>query len=392
MDKKKLAINILSVIGLLLSIELCKVFINANFIDNATPSICAINTEFDCDKVAKSPFSQFLGVPLSLWGVILYLFFLIMNNVEKLQTKKFLGFLQVFKNPNSYMYCIGIFAFIISMFLALISKFEIQSICIFCLITYFINLAIALVAKEWGKGVFFELKNSFKDFIAAIKQPKYAIAFIIVATLGVGLLYILNATKILTPNVINRANEAKKIILKEATGNLLGKEDASLVIHEYMDFNCGGCFIANLYLHRIATEFENVKVIQHNVPLEKECNHNMKFDGHKGSCMKSRYALAAAKQNKYWQMSNILFFAQNIEDEKDIIKIAKQRKFNVKKLQEDANSEEIKNELKESILEADSKDVSVTPTIFVGMKKIEGIPPYPEFEQIVIKQGGKKKN
>ena len=116
MNKKKIAINVLSIIGLILSIYLCKVFINANFIENAAPSACAINAEYDCDKVAKSPFSQFFGIPLSLWGVILYLFFLVMNNVEKLQTKRFLGFLEVFKNPNSYIYCIGIIAFSISIY------------------------------------------------------------------------------------------------------------------------------------------------------------------------------------------------------------------------------------------------------------------------------------
>lgn len=388
MNKKKIAINILSIIGLILSLELCKVFINANFIENAAPSICAINEAYDCDKVAQSQFSQFLGVPLALWGVILYLFFLVMNNVEKLQTKRFLGFLQVFKNPNSYMYCIGLVAFIISIFLALISKFAINSICIFCLITYFINLAIALIAKQWGAGIFYELKNSIKDFIAAIKQPKYAIAFVLVMTMACGCLYILETTKILAPNALHISKKAKKITIKEATGNLLGTEDATLVIHEYMDFNCGGCFYANLYLHRIASEFENVKVIQHNLPLDKECNYKMKFDGHKGSCLKTRYALAAAKQNKYWQMSNLLFFIQGIENEDDIIEFVKNKKFDIKKLKADANSEEIKNQITEGIREADRNEVKVTPTIFVGVKKVEGLPSYPEFKQIVIEQGG----
>lgn len=391
MDKKKLAINILSIIGLILSIELCVVFVKANFLEGAGPSICAINSAFDCDKVAKSPFSQFLGVPLSLWGVILYIFFLVMNNVEKLQTKKFLGFLEVFKNPNSYMHCIGVIAFIFSMLLAFISELIIESICIFCLITYFINLAIALVAKQWGAGVFFEIKNSIKDFISAIKVPKYAIAFILVVLMAGGCLYLLETTKILTPNVWYSSKKVKQNTIHGTTGNLLGAEDGTLIINEYMDFNCGGCFFANVYLHRIAQEFENVKIIQHNLPLEKECNHNMKFDGHKGSCMKSRYALAAAKQNKYWDMSNILFFAQDIQTEADILKHAKKIKLNTKQLEQDANSEEIKKEITDSILEADSKEVRVTPTLFVGMKKLEGIPSYPEFEQIVIEQGGIKK-
>ena len=50
--------------------------------------------------------------------------------------------------------------------------------------------------------------------------------------------------------------------------------------------------------------------------------------------------------------------------------------------------EEIKKELKDSILEADSREVKVTPTIFIEMKKVEGLPSYPDFKQIVIEQGG----
>ena len=73
--KKRIALTILALIGLGLSIELCVVFYNANFVENAQPSICAINELMDCDGVAKTAHSQFLGIPLSLWGVCLYLFF-----------------------------------------------------------------------------------------------------------------------------------------------------------------------------------------------------------------------------------------------------------------------------------------------------------------------------
>ena len=105
MNKNKIiAITILSLIGLALSIELCIVFYNANFATNATPSICAINDAFDCDSVAKTQYSQFLGVPLSIWGVILYLFFLFMTYVDKIKKIKFLGFLNVFKNNLSLIY------------------------------------------------------------------------------------------------------------------------------------------------------------------------------------------------------------------------------------------------------------------------------------------------
>ena len=69
----------------------------------------------------------------------------------------------------------------------------------------------------------------------------------------------------------------------------------------------------------------------------------------------------------------------------------KKIKLNTKKLEADANSEEIKKELEESILDADEKEVRATPTIFIGIKKLEGVPSYPEFKQMIIEQGGIEK-
>ena len=86
---KRITLTLLSLIGLALSIELCVVYFNANFITDAVPSVCAINEAVDCDSVAKTQYSQFLGVPLSLWGILLYLFFLFMTYVDKLQNIKF---------------------------------------------------------------------------------------------------------------------------------------------------------------------------------------------------------------------------------------------------------------------------------------------------------------
>ena len=166
---KRIGITILSLIGLALSIELCIVFYNANFVPDAAPSICAISETMDCDSVAKTSYSQFLGIPLALWGLCLYLFFLFMTYVDKLKNIKFLGFLNVFKNPTSYIFCVGILSFTISMVLAGISVLKINSICIFCFMTYIVDLLIALTAKNWGSGALFELKNSINDFVEAIK-------------------------------------------------------------------------------------------------------------------------------------------------------------------------------------------------------------------------------
>ncbi len=389
---KRIILTVLVLIGLALSIELCVVYYNANFIVDARPSICAISESIDCDSVAKTAYSQFFGIPLSLWGVFFYLFVLFMTYVDKIRKAKFLSFLNVFKNQSSYIFCVGLISFIISMILGCISVKKINSICVFCFMTYFIDLLITLVSKNWGNGLFYEVKQSIQDFVDAIKVKRYAFWFILIVLFAFAFLSYTTVSNILTPQIAKKKEmlSAFSEYSNLVDGNIMGPKDANVIIHEFMDFNCGGCFLANLYLHRIINEFENVKVIQHNVPLDKTCNHNMKFDGHKNSCLKTSYALAAAKQNRYWEMSDILF-AENPETEKEIIEKARLVDFDIKKLKEDAHSAEIKEEIKKSIEFADSKNVDGTPTFYIGIRRILGTTSYPAFKQIVIEQGGKEK-
>ena len=116
----------------------------------------------------------------------------------------------------------------------------------------------------------------------------------------------------------------------------------------------------------------------------------MAMDGHETSCLKASYALAAAKQNKYWAMSDILFL-ESPDSEKEILEYARLVDFDIKQLKEDANAELMKEELKTAVADADSKEINGTPTLYVGMKKLVGVGSYPEFKQTVIEQGGIEK-
>lgn len=390
---RRILLTLLPLIGLALSVELCVVYYNANFVVDAQPSICAISETMDCDGVAKTAYAQFFGIPLSLWGIFLYLFFLFMTYVDKLQNIKGFDILKVFKNPLSYMFCIALFSFCVSMTLGAISVVKINSICIFCFMTYIVNLLIAFASKSKDFTFVQAIKNCFVDFIEAIKVRRNAFWFFLIVLLGISVLSYTTVSNVLAPQLVKQ-QQLKQYMQNYniyAHSNELGPVDADVIIHEYVDFNCGGCFMAHLFSHRFIDEFSNVKIIQHNLPLEKACNHNMRHDGHKTSCMKAKYALAAKKQNKYWQMADILF-AASPETEKEIIEEARLLDFDIKKLKEDANSEEIKTELINSVLEADSKQVDGTPTLFIGMKKLVGVGSYFEVKNVIIEQGGKLRN
>ena len=88
LNKKTIYLQILSFIGLALAVKLSFIYYNANYNRYALSSFCSINDFIDCDGVAKTIYSQFLGIPLSYWGILLYLTILFLTVVDKLKTIK----------------------------------------------------------------------------------------------------------------------------------------------------------------------------------------------------------------------------------------------------------------------------------------------------------------
>lgn len=388
--KKNILIFIFSVIGLFLSLWLCKIYYDVNFNPYAFSSFCSVNDFIDCDGVAKTDYSQFAGIPLSLWGVCFYCFIIYLLFTPKLSKLRLLKFSEVFKNPTSYIFCLSLLAFIISVSLAFISIFEINKICVLCFTTYFIDLGIAITAKDFSKSCLYEIKNSISDFLDAIKIKGYFIAFLIVFFSFIGILIYMSQSKILTPQ-LNKLSEFKV----ELSGiynnqNALGDKNARLIVHEYIDYNCASCYLTNLSLKRLAVELKDLLIIQHNMPLDAECNR-LVTNGHEGSCRMARYALAAKKQGKYWEANEILF-DKTPKSEKEIIKLLSHiNGIDKKKLKTDANSEEIKNELNSEIEDALAKQIDGTPTLIINLEKHTGNIPYNKLKEKLIEAGASEK-
>lgn len=387
---KKIFVFLLTIIGIVLSLELCKIYYDANFNPYALSSFCSVNNVIDCDGVAKTSYSQFFGIPLCLWGLFFYSFIIFLFTAPFLAKFKIFKFAEVFKNPQAYIFCLSSLAFAISMCLAFISFFIINKICILCLITYFVDLFIALSTKNYKEKWYFELKTSIEDFKSAISIKKYLIAFIAVILLGIGILTYTSLSYVLTPQI-------KPLKLKysittdfETKDNTMGSENAKIIIHEYMDYNCASCYMVNLSLKRILSELNGIKVIQHNMPLDGECNP-LVTKGHDGSCRMAKYALAAKKQGKYWEVNERLFDQTPDSDEKIIRTLKGIKGLNMKQLKADAASDEITAELKNEIEEGLKQNIEATPTIIINMEKITGNIPYYDLKEKLIKLGAEGK-
>ena len=397
---RKIAIGIIAFIGFITTIKLALIYYNANFSANPHASFCSINEFIDCDSVAKTIDSQFLGIPLAYWGMFLYLFIGLMMGAKKLAQHKLFKFMEVFKNPYAYISALGIISFTISMILLCISLFEIKKLCILCAFTYVLNLTIGLLAMDYTKGGLVNIfKTSFFDFADALKIKKYLITFIAVAICACGFLTYTAVTNVFSPHVKNIRAMKKFIKLKEKAinpyaiqGNILGNPNGDIKLHIYSDFRCPICSVYNIIIHKVVQDFENVLVVHHNYPLDMACNKYLQQPFHYGSCALAKYGYAAEKQGNYWGLATEMYLHQPMTDV-DVWMLALKQGLNIDKLKEDVLKDDSKVEILKDIDEAVALGIKGTPAVRVNDSKepYMGAMSDIQLKEYLIKAGGKLK-
>lgn len=392
-DKKKLGIQILSLVGIIITIKLACIYYVANFQQYALSSFCSINDFIDCDGAARSILAQFWGIPLAYWGLFFYLTVLFLTFVDKLKNVRFLGFLNVFKNPMSYITFLGTIAFVVSMVLAGMSLFKINKLCILCLITYFIDLVIAMIAFGAKPKQFVQaMKDTFVDFIAGVKSyPKTFVVLLIMAT---SFLCYSGMTDNFVPHIKKHKSIMKyrKITYNpyRVMGNELGDSNGTVVIELYSDYVCPLCYIHNIMLHQAVKELSNVKIVHHNLPFDKECNPYININMHPGACYMSRAAIASRNQGNYWGMSSLLYENQP-QKEEDLLKLVEELGMDKAKFLKDMEAESTYKEIEDEVSKANEMGLDATPTMFVNGEEYVGVKPYYELKDILIEHGAKKR-
>lgn len=373
---KKYILFLFALLGFAVSAELSYIYWKANFLSGAAPSFCTINDVIDCDAVAKTAFARFLGVPQSVYGMFFYLLIMFL---AAFPFRKF-KFFKNFNNPESYIFSLSTLAVIGSLILWVISTFVIQKVCLLCYILYGVNILLLVVSK-FGKPVLERYKDSFRDFAAIVSDTRWLMIEIAFVILAVSLIAAADITKVFIPPQENVMEQGGY----EPHGNILGDPHPKIIINEYTDFQCPYCAMSNLMMYRLVNEVPGVMVVHHDFPLNKQCNPIMKVSPHKYSCEAALYALAAKKQGKYWDYITLLFENQQDLSEPKLISFGKKLNLDTDKLQRDAHSPEVKEELSQELENAAYLQVKATPTYFIGIKRYEGLMPYPELRDTVVR-------
>ena len=141
----------------------------------------------------------------------------------------------------------------------------------------------------------------------------------------------------------------------------LGKENATVVLVEFFDYNCGYCKKSLDAITEILNYDYDIKISFRDYPILAPTSR-----------VAARAALASHKQNKYFLFhSNLMNFKENLS-EKIIFDIAKNSNLDIKRLKKDMNDPEIIAIIENNENLAKKLGIRGTPTFLINGKLYAG--------------------
>jgi protein-disulfide isomerase len=132
---------------------------------------------------------------------------------------------------------------------------------------------------------------------------------------------------------------------------------------EFFDYNCGYCRHAFNEVVKLTDVEKDVRVVFIEFPILSEESRKA-----------SEFAIAAAKQNKYWEYHRALMNEAGPATEEKALKVAAKLGLNVEQLKKDRASPETQAIIEKNLALGNSMGVQGTPAFFVGDEAIPGAP------------------
>lgn len=166
-----------------------------------------------------------------------------------------------------------------------------------------------------------------------------------------------------------------------------GNPKAKVTLTEYGDFQCPACASYQPIVNAVVEEYKDkILFIYRDFPL---------VNAHKYAHLSSRVAFAANKQNKYWEMYDLLYqnqdsWAQSTNAQELFVDYAKTLGLNTDKFKTDLDSSEAKKFVDDALASATGLGINSTPSFFINGAKIDSPNSFEEFKTIIDNELNKK--
>jgi len=170
-----------------------------------------------------------------------------------------------------------------------------------------------------------------------------------------------------------------KIVQIESTGWLRGATSAAVVVTEFSDLQCPACKFHEPTIQAILKNNPDTAVLQYK---------HFPLSSHKYGMNAAMAAEAAGKQNKFWEMHDILFEKQGEWESANppeplFEKYAQSLKLDIEQFKKDLNDSTLKSVITTQRDEGIKLGVNGTPTFFVNGKLISIPNGLSEFQRVI---------
>jgi protein-disulfide isomerase/uncharacterized membrane protein len=291
---------------------------------------CAESEGVSCKIVNTSEWSELFGVPQFTWAIPTYVTMFVLSLFALVKERK----------AAMGVLAIAIWCALYSVFMAVISKIELQMWCTWCIRLYVTNgliLALAAYAALGSKlpgmptvavgGLTFLLsaggavgvQKSYRstllpDDIQTEALPAVAESTTKKDTLG-------DAPVLSWTVKTEDGNDATLTTSKDDAWK--GNPDSKVAVVEFADFECGYCKRAAGQLKRLEEAYgDRVVFIYKHFPMDPKCNAGVNNRKHRRACQAAEAAVCMQKQGLFWPFHDLMFKNQHQLKADDLVAYA----------------------------------------------------------------------
>jgi protein-disulfide isomerase len=337
-------------------------------------SLCNINELFNCAAVSASRFSEFLGVPMALWGIAANAVLLLLT-VWHLFTDDD----GVDISRRNILLVSGFIA-LTSIIMGSISTFVVGRLCPFCIVAYALSfISFGLLLKALGQPQRNSLAFSAKGLSPVAIMSTIALVIGFIGNEQLQAQYGARDMSLINKEAVTAWQSAPTLKITPLEPLVLGEpvEKAKMTIVEFADFLCPHCKHAAPVLKAFTESHPGVRLEFETWPLDGECNTAIPV--RRGSpCMLARVVNCAQRiSNNGWRAHAFIYDHQDQLTSVESIRsqlpmIAESALTPADKLSACVDSEETKKLIENQAAIGTALNIPGTPAIYINGKQLSG--------------------
>ncbi len=281
-------------------------YLGVQHLDTAGASVCSVSSTFDCDKVNRSEWSELAGIPIALLGTGFYGAVLAVSLLGRFKPEGY-------GRAGSLVFLGGVLSVLYSLFLAWASV-QLGAWCLFCISLYGVNLLILvggwLTRDPDGFGPAFAGKDDRS--LGAMLTAGLVVFVGVMAWYntqkGGAVAETTQAVESGDTTAYGRLMESTEGPLElDGSEPVLGDPNAPYTVVEFADFQCPACAAVTPMMHDLVARNPNIKVMFKHYPLSGICNPQVQGDRHQDACRAAQAAECARLQDRFWDLSHLMF-------------------------------------------------------------------------------------